>query len=94
MQVTCMHHRDPEDPAGTKCKKTLQFNDDTKDNVVRKLKEWCLAGRWRYSRRLLADGGGHLKIPIVAEPRSHAVLDAALEAALASDDWILVHPEG
>ena len=92
-QVTCPYHKDEGDPKGTRCTRTLQHgragaNDE--DMVLRSLKQWCLDGRFRVSRRLADDEGGHKGVATCAELPTNADLDAQLEAALSEPNWILI----
>ena len=92
-QMACPYHRDEGDAKGTRCTRTVQYGRagaDDEDMVLRRLKQWCLDGRFQISRRLADDEGGHKGTPFCAEPPTNADLDAQLEAAMSEPNWILI----
>ena len=94
-QVACPFHKDPADAnKGTRCTRTMQFGKttgaDDESEVVNRLREWCLLGRFKTSRQLEHDGGGHKGVPVPAEPHSAVQLKEALERALSEPNWIVI----
>ena len=89
-EVHCPHHRD-RDPLGNVCgpvcRKTLQYKGEADhDEVVRRLKAWCLLGRFENHRKL-GRKRGHLRCPLAA--RDDCDLEADLAAAVACGVWLV-----
>ena len=91
-EVTCCHHKNPDDPASTRCKKTVTFSSEA-DHLqqVHRLRAWCIAGR-RASQRSNVEQPhlGHKGVAyedLVA--KSDEELHQLLEEGMAEESWVM-----
>eukprot|EP00959_Pyramimonas_sp_CCMP1952_P239156 4997927-Pyramimonas_sp.AAC.1 len=87
--ATCRFHKDPGDAATTQCKKSRSFTPATKDMVLRRLKVWCIAGKY-CEHRAFPPEGSHLNTqPEDLPDMTDEVLELEVpDATIAREDWL------